>query len=216
MLPKRLESITPFLVMDVLERAQAMEREGAHIIHLEVGEPDFGIPEPVAEALRRALAEGRTHYTHSLGDMRLREAICEHYHSEYRVEVSPDRVVITSGTSPAMLLLFSVLLDRGDSVVISDPHYACYPNFIRYLEGVPITVPVFEHEGFQLMPERVREALTPETKAILINSPANPTGMLLTGEHLRAIAETGRYIISDEIYHGLVYEDREHSVLEFT
>jgi aspartate/methionine/tyrosine aminotransferase len=216
MIPKRLEFITPFLVMDVLERAQTLERKGMHIIHLEVGEPDFGIPECVGEALHRAISEGCTHYTHSLGDIRLREAICEHYFSEYRVEISPDRVVVTSGTSPAMLLLFSVLLERGDMVILSDPHYACYPNFIRYLEGVPVTVPVHEHEGFQLMPERVREVSAPAPKAILINSPANPTGMLLDEEHLRTIADSGPCIISDEIYHGLVYADRVNSVLEFT
>jgi len=216
MISQRLAPISPFLVMDVLERAQAMERAGADIVHLEVGEPDFGIPECVAEALVKAVAEGRTHYTHSLGDIMLREAVCEYYHSRYQVKISPEQVVITSGCSPAMLLLFSAILDPGDRVIISDPRYACYPNFIRYLESVPVAVPLHEHEGFQLMPERVREALAPAAKAILLNSPANPTGMLLTADRMKAIANFGPFIVSDEIYHGLVYDDFEHSILEFT
>ncbi len=216
MIPHRLSSITPFLVMDVLERAQALERAGEDIVHLEVGEPDFPVPECVREAMSRAMAEDRTHYTHSLGDPQLREAVCAHYHSEYGVTVTPDRVVITSGVSPAMLLVFSVLLDRGDRMILSDPHYACYPNFIRYLEGVPVTVPIRESEGFQFIPERVRDALTPEVKAILINSPANPTGMLLDSGRMRALAELPPTIVSDEIYHGLAYGERAHSILEYT
>jgi (5-formylfuran-3-yl)methyl phosphate transaminase len=216
MIPHRLASITSFLVMDVLERAQAMERTGANIIHLEVGEPDFPIPSPVEEAMHRAITEGCTHYTHSLGDPRLREAICAHYHASYGVSVSPDQVVVTSGISPAMLLVFSVLLNRGDRIVLSDPHYACYPNFIRFLDGIPVTVPILESEGFQLVPERVRDALTPETRAILINSPANPTGMLLDGDRMNAIAQFSPPVVSDEIYHGLVYEGKAHSILEYT
>lgn len=216
MIPHRLASITSFLVMDVLERAQAMERSGENIIHLEVGEPDFPIPATVEEAMCRALTEGCTHYTHSLGDPQLREAICAHYRTSYGVSVSPDPVVVTSGTSPAMLLVFSVLLDRGDRIVLSDPHYACYPNFIRFLEGIPSTVPILESEGFQFVPERVRDALTPDTRAILVNSPANPTGMLLDGDRMRAIAQFSPPIVSDEIYHGLVYEGKAHSILEYT
>ena len=129
---------------------------------------------------------------------------------------SPDQVIVTSGTSPAMLLLFSALLNPGDEVIISDPHYACYPNFIRFLGGSPVTVPVWEAEGFQFSPEAIAAKITSRTKAVLINSPSNPTGNLLSADRMAEIVSLGIPIISDEIYHGLVYADQEHSILEFT
>jgi aspartate/methionine/tyrosine aminotransferase len=216
MIAKRAEEIKPFIVMDVLDRAHAMEHEGIHIIHLEVGEPDFDTPQCVKDAAYRALKEGYTHYTHSLGNLELREAICRHYFKAYNVSVHPDQIVIASGTSPAMFLIFSALLEKGDQVIISDPHYACYPNFIRFVQGVPVMVPVYEEDGFQYRPEAIEEKITKKTKAIFINSPSNPTGNLLSEGRMRAIAEFSPYIISDEIYHGLVYEGKDHSILEFT
>jgi aspartate/methionine/tyrosine aminotransferase len=216
MIAKRAEEIKPFIVMDVLDRAHTMEHEGIHIIHLEVGEPDFDTPQCVKDAAYKALKEGYTHYTHSLGNLELREAICGHYFKAYNVSVHPDQIVIASGTSPAMFLIFSALLEKGDQVIISDPHYACYPNFIRFVQGVPVMVPVYEEDGFQYRPEAIEEKITDKTKAIFINSPSNPTGNLLSESRMRAIAEFSPYIISDEIYHGLVYEGKEHSILEFT
>jgi aspartate/methionine/tyrosine aminotransferase len=193
-----------------------MSNEGIDVIHLEVGEPDFDTPQCVKEAIFKALEDGFTHYTHSLGCLELREAICEHYHEAYGVSVHPDQVVVTSGTSPAMLLMFAALLEKGDEVIISDPGYACYPNFIKFVEGIPVTVPVYEEDGFQYRPEAIEEKITQRTKAIFINSPSNPTGNLLSAERMRVIAEFSPPIISDEIYHGLVYEGTEHSILEFT
>ena len=216
MIAKRAKEIPPFLVMDVLERARAMEREGIQVIHLEVGEPDFDTPQCVKEAACRALNEGYTHYTHSLGLLELREAICKHYLKTYHVSVSPDQVVVTSGTSPAMLLIFSALVEKGDEVIFSDPHYACYPSFVRFVQGVPVMVPVYEKDGFQYRPESIKRKITKKTKAIVINSPSNPTGNLLSEDRMRAIAKFSPYVISDEIYHGLVYEGKEHSILEFT
>jgi len=216
MTTKRMKDITSFIVMDVLEKAHEMERKGVSIIHLEVGEPDFDTPACIKEAACKALDEGYTHYTHSMGIVELREAICEYYHDTYGVSVHPDQVVITSGTSPAMFTLFAVLLDEGDQVIISDPHYACYPNFIKFMQGEPVTVPVFEEDGFQYKPEDIEKKITARTRAIFINSPSNPTGNLLSKKRMEAIAQFSPYIISDEIYHGLVYEGAEHSILEFT
>jgi aspartate/methionine/tyrosine aminotransferase len=216
MISKRAESITPFIVMEVLERAREMEAMGIDIIHLEVGEPDFDIPTAVKAATRAALDEGLTHYTHSLGDPGLRAAIAQHYLEAYGVSVKPDQVVVTSGTSPAMMLVFAALLEGGQEVIISDPGYACYPNFISFLGGVPVRVPVYEKDGFELAPEAIQTRISDKTKAILINSPSNPTGMLLSEGTMRAIARFSPYIVSDEIYHGLVYEGREHSILEYT
>ena len=216
MISKRIQEITPFIAMDVLEKAHSMERAGIHIIHLEIGEPDFDTPACIKDAAIRALSAGHTHYTHSLGLVELREAICRHYHERYGVVIQPDQVVVTSGTSPAMFMLFAALLDPGDKVIISDPHYACYPNFIRFAGGEPVTIPVYEDDGFQYRPEAIHEKLDDTTKAIFINSPSNPTGNLLSHERMKVIAGLAPYIISDEIYHGLVYEGEEHSILEYT
>jgi len=216
MITKRMKDITSFIVMDVLERAHEMERKGISIIHLEVGEPDFDTPACIKEAACKALDDGYTHYTHSMGMVELREAICEYYDDTYGVSVHPDQVVITSGTSPAMLSLFAVLLEEGDEVIISDPHYACYPNFIKFMQGEPITVPVFEEDGFQFKPEDIEKKITARTRAIFVNSPSNPTGNLLSKKRMERIAQFSPYIISDEIYHGLVYEGTEHSILEFS
>jgi aspartate/methionine/tyrosine aminotransferase len=212
----RTECISPFLVMEVLERARAMEAKGIDVIHLEVGEPDFDVPLAVKDAAHKALDEGCTHYTHSLGDLQLRQAICDHYLKAYGVCVDPGQVVVTSGTSPAMMLAFAALLERNEGAIISDPGYACYPNFISFLGAAPIRVPVYERDGFQYRPHAIEENIKENVRAILINSPSNPTGNLLPEEAMRKIARLSPYIISDEIYHGLVYEGREHSILEFT
>jgi aspartate/methionine/tyrosine aminotransferase len=216
MIARRAEDLAPFMVMEVLERAREMERHGENIIHLEVGEPDFEVPSAVKKATFRALEDGATHYTHSLGDIELREAICQHYLHTYEVEIKPEQVVVTSGTSPAMMLAFAALLERGDEVIVSDPAYACYPNFIIFLGGVPARVPVYEQDGFQYRVKAIKERIRQKTKAILINSPSNPTGCLISEADMKAIAGLSPFIISDEIYHGLVYEGQEHSILEFT
>ena len=216
MASKRTEEMTSFIVMDVLERACALESEGKHIVHLEVGEPDFDTPECVKAAACKALTDGFTHYTHSLGLPELREAICEYYHDTYGVFVDPGQVVVTSGSSPAIFMTFAALLEPGDPVILSDPHYACYPNFIKFVGGEPVRVPVFEEDGFQYRPEAIEEKLSDHTRAIFINSPSNPTGNLLSKTRMEAIAGMPPWIVSDEIYHGLVYEGKEHSILEFT
>jgi (5-formylfuran-3-yl)methyl phosphate transaminase len=217
MICRRVEAIKSFIVMDVLERAQEMERAGESVVHLEIGEPDFETPPAVKAAAIEALERGETRYTHSLGIKPLREAICYHYAHTYGVDgLDPDQVLITSGTSPAFLIAMATLLECGDEVILSDPHYACYPNFVRFLEAVPRTVPVHEDDGFQYRPEAIREAVCARTKAILVNSPANPTGTLLEARRMAEIADMGLWVLSDEIYHGLVYEGKEHSMLEFT
>ena len=216
MVTKRSSEIPPFIVMEVMEKAASMERDGADIIHLEVGEPDFDTPECVKEAAIRAIREGKTHYTHSMGVLELREAVAEHYYNQYGVEVNPDQILVTSGTSPGMLLLFMSLLEPGEEVILPNPYYACYPNFVRMTEGKPVFLNVREEEGFQFRPEEIKPLIGPRTKGIFLNSPANPTGNLTPPERMKAIADLGKTVISDEIYHGLVYEGKEHSILEFT
>jgi aspartate/methionine/tyrosine aminotransferase len=216
MISKKAQEIPPFIVMDVLEKAQELEKMGEKVIHLEVGEPDFDTPECISEAGYRAICDGKTHYTHSLGLMELREAIADDYREKYGVKISPDQILVASGTSPAMLLLFSALLEQGDEVILSNPYYPCYPNIIRFVNGSPLFVDVKEEEGFQYLPEMIKDKLTPRVKGIMVNSPSNPTGNVMSGDRMAEIAEFSPFIISDEIYHGLVYEGEVHSILEYT
>ena len=212
----RAKELRSFIAMDVMERANALEREGRHIIHLEIGEPDFDTPQCIRAAGIRAIQEGKTHYTHSLGIPELREAICQQHEEKYGVHVNPDQIIVTSGTSPAMVIIFSALLEYGDEIIVSNPYYPCYSNIISYVGGTCTFVNVDEDDGFQFRPEEVAKRVTPKTKAILINSPSNPTGNLLSAERIQRIADLGLYVVSDEIYHGLVYEGAEHSILEYT
>ncbi len=216
MISKRCTDLKPFYVMEILERAKELEKSGRKIIHLEIGEPDFDTPACVKQAACQAMDRGETHYTHSLGIPELRQAISRHYRNTYRVAVDPGRIIVTAGTSPAMFMLFSALLHPGEEVILSDPHYACYPSFICFAGGVPVKIKVNQDNGFQLTPDVVKSHLSPHTKGIFINSPSNPTGNVTPPETLEKLAEIGPYIISDEIYHGLVYEGREHSILEYT
>ncbi len=213
--PSRISDIKPFLVMDIMERAHQLEAQGREVIHLEVGEPDFDTPEVIIRAAESALRAGHTHYTAALGIPELREAIADYYNHKYGVSVSPERVVVTNGTSPGLLMLFSVLVDAGDEIIISDPHYACYPAFILSACGKPVRVPTHAEKGFALEADAVREYITPKTRAVLINSPSNPTGASLSRRDMEALAELGKPLISDEIYHGLSYEDEEHTALHF-
>lgn len=212
---RRLQDVEPFLAMEVLERALALEREGAPVLHLEVGEPDFPAPEPVLAACERALRAGATHYTDSRGLLALREAIAADLDRRFGISPDPGRILVTMGTSPAMSLAFQTLLDPGDEVILGTPHYPCVPNFIRLAGGVPVPVATDPADRYRLDPDRVRAAMTSRTRAIVVCSPANPTGAIQPRETLAALAGLGPTLVSDEIYDGLVYDGAPlSSVLE--
>jgi len=212
---RRAEAVTPFLAMEVLERAKELEAGGRDVVYLCVGEPDFPTPAVACEAAIQAIREGWTTYTHSLGLSELREAIAEHYARRYGVAVDPGRIIVSSGTSPLMFLLFSALLDKGDEIILPDPCYSCYPNFIRFPGGKPCFLRTREEDGFQPRPEEVRSRITPRTRGVLVNSPSNPAGSVLPSAWLEELASLPIHLISDEVYHGLTYEGGERSALEF-
>jgi aspartate/methionine/tyrosine aminotransferase len=215
--PSRMaQTIKAFLVMDIMERANTLASQGRDIIHLEVGEPDFDTPECVKQAARDAIKRGKTHYTDSLGIPELRYAIVQHYQKTYGVKIDESRVMVTAGSSPALLIAIACLADAGDEIIMTDPYYACYPNFTKILNAIPHLIPTGSADGFQLDPGKVSWSMSKAAKALLINSPANPTGVCLDMEHLKALCSLPIPIISDEIYHGLVYEYEQHSILEFT
>jgi aspartate/methionine/tyrosine aminotransferase len=212
---QRAGSIAPFLAMEVKERALVLERTGANVIHLEVGEPEFPAPAEATEAARRALASEPSRYTDSRGMLALREAIALDHTRRCGVSVDPDRILVSSGTSPALLLVFTYLLDPGDEVVLGTPHYACYPNLIRAAGGVPVLVDTRADEGYPLRARDVKAALTKRTRAIVVSSPANPTGAIQSRADLEELHALGLPLVSDEIYDGLVYDDaRVTSALE--
>ncbi|MEW5786138.1 MAG: pyridoxal phosphate-dependent aminotransferase [Bacillota bacterium] len=215
-IPDRLKEISPFIAMEVLEQAKQMELAGEKVIHLEVGEPAGETPAAIKAAALQALSEGETCYTHSMGRLDLREEIARYYRRHYGVEIVPEQVVVTSGSSPAMLLAFSALLDNGDEAVLADPYYACYPNFIRYVGAKPVFARVTEAEGFKLRADNIKKHLNSRTRAVMINSPSNPTGAVLNAGELAEIAALGHYVIADEVYHGINFTGKDHSILEFT
>src|SRR3954471_13331513 len=205
---RRAAEITPFEVMDVLSRAHALERAGRHVVHLEIGEPDFTAPEPVVEAGVRALREGRTAYTATLGLPALREAIAAHYAARFARQVAVECVVVTAGASGGLLTVAALYIDAGDEVLVPDPGYPGYRHFVRAFEGRARALPVGAAADFQPTGEMVRSAGGPRTKGLLLGSPSNPTGTLIAPQVLREIAsfieEKRGVLIVDEIYQGLV------------
>lgn len=206
---RRATEIQPFEVMDVLSRAQALERAGRRVVHMEIGEPDFTAPEPVVEAGIRAMREGRTAYTATLGLRVLREAIAAHYENRFGVRVPDERIAITGGASGGLLTVAALYVDAGDEILVPDPGYPGYRHFVRAFEGKARILPVSAASDFQPTLEMVRAAWGSRTKGLLLGSPSNPTGTLISRtelEHIAAfVADKGGVLIVDEIYQGLVY-----------
>ena len=211
-----VENLSPFYVMEVLEHAKKLESEGRDIIHFEVGEPDFITPGEICESAIESIKSGETKYTESLGIPELRETIAKNYNKNYGQNIPYSNVVVSSGSSPAIFMSILSVINPGDEVIITDPHYACYPQIIKIAGGVPRKVRVSEENGFQIDVSEIKRSITDKTKAIILNSPSNPTGAILEEQVFKEIAELGVLIISDEIYHGLEYTKKADSVYQFT
>ncbi len=213
---KLVENLSPFYVMEVLEHAKKLESEGRDIVHFEVGEPDFVTPAEICESAIESINKGETKYTSSIGIQNLREIIAHSYNKKYTQNITSENIVVTSGSSPAIFMSILTLIDPGDEVIITDPHYACYPQIIKIAGGVPKKVRIYEENGFQIDVAEIKKNITAKTRAIIINSPANPTGVILDKEVFREISSLGIPIISDEIYHGLEYTKSANTIYEFT
>ena len=204
-----MRDIQPFHVMALLAEARQREAAGQDIIHLEVGEPDFPTPQPIVEAGIRALQQGQTKYTAARGLPALREAIAGYYASRYGVTIAPERILITPGASGALQLVLGAMLNPGDEVLMTDPGYPCNRHFVRLFEGKATGIPVGADSAYQLTPEHLAHYWTPATRAVLLASPANPTGMVSSLAELNALYTAtrarGGELIVDEIYQGLTY-----------
>lgn len=214
---RRMSEIEPFHVMALLARARELEAQGRSIIHMEIGEPDFPTPGPVIRAGVRALEQGDIFYTPTPGLPALREAIAGYYRTRYGVAVPPSRVLVTTGSSAALMLACAALVNPGDEVLLADPGYPANRQFVRVVEGVPRAVPVDAASGYQLAPDHLEHHWGPRTVAALVASPSNPTGTLISTERLARMAEIARAkggtLIVDEIYHGLVYGEEYTTAL---
>lgn len=206
----RLADIAPFHVVELLTRARQLEAEGRDIIHMEVGEPDFPTPPAIAAAAVNAINAQKTLYTQALGLPELREAISGFYRQRYGIGVPASRIAVTNGASGALNLAFACLTDPGREWLLADPGYPCNRHILRTYEGMPVSLPVDQRSNFQPTPDQVAAAWTEKTAGLLVASPANPTGTLLTQPEMTALAETCRtrngHFLVDEIYHGLTYE----------
>ncbi len=213
MTARRLEQIAPFRVMQLMERAKALEERGQKVVHFEVGEPDFATAEPIVRAGQAALAEGHTKYTQALGTPALRARIAAYYEQTAGVTIDPARIVVTSGASGGLLLLAGLLLDPDDELLMPDPGYPCNEVFVGLVNAVPTRIDVDAGSGFQITPEALSAAWTERTRGLLLGSPANPTGVLVSRERLEALIKVvhdrqGLFLL-DEIYQGLIYGESQ-------
>lgn len=213
-----MSDIEPFHVMKILARARQLESEGRKIIHMEVGEPDFDTPPAITQAGIRALQQGHTHYTPATGLPKLRQTIADYYRSAYAVEVNPTRVIVTPGSSGALQLLMSTLINPGEAVLLSDPGYPCNRHFVRLVEGEPVSVPVSYETGFQITKDVAQRYWQENVRAVMLASPSNPTGSTITLDEVKQLAafldEKNAFLIMDEIYQGLNYGQQSITALQ--
>lgn len=216
----RAREVSPFRVMEILERAKRYEALGQDVVHMEIGEPDFPTPPEVLAAARRHLQSGSLGYTPAGGLPQLRQAIADFYQERYGVFIEPGRIFLTPGASGALSLVLGLLIDPGDEVLIADPGYPCYPNFLRLAGGLPRAIAVDAESAFNLSDTLIAKAWAPSTRGALLASPSNPTGTVLPpdvlGNIVSEVEGRGGFVISDEIYHGLSYGKATTTALAFS
>ncbi|NOZ51589.1 MAG: pyridoxal phosphate-dependent aminotransferase [Gammaproteobacteria bacterium] len=211
-----MADIEPFHVMDLLAVAKQLEAQGREIVHMEIGEPDFATPPAIIYAAQKALEKGYTHYTPAVGIAILREKIAEHYFSRFNTTVSPEQIIITPGASGALMLALGVLINPGDKVLMSDPGYPCNRHFVRLFEGQAVGIAVDATTQYQLTADMLAKQRYEDAVAVMLASPSNPTGTILSTTELAALNQyadkTSTHLLVDEIYQGLVYDSHIESV----
>ncbi len=214
----RVHEIESFKVMELLKRAKELDALGHDVIHMEAGEPDFPTAAPIAAAGVAAIQQGRTQYTPAAGIPQLREAIAQFYMTRYNLSIAPERVMVTAGASGALLMVFSLLANPGQTFMMADPGYPCNRQFLRLIEARGQLVPVSAEDNFQLTPALIEQHWQANTAGILLASPANPTGSVVPKQQLELISQTvrglGGHRVVDELYHGLTYGVDAASILE--
>lgn len=213
-LSDRVLSLTPSSTLAINAKAQELRREGYDVIGLGVGEPDFNTPDYIIKAAKNALDEGYTKYTPSGGIPELKEAIIKKFENDNGLTYQMNEIIVTTGAKYALYALFQVILDKDDEVIIPTPYWVSYVEHVKLAGGKPVFVEGLEENDFKITKEQLENAITPKTKAVIINSPSNPTGMIYRREELASLGEVckkhGIYIVSDEIYEKLIYGEEEH------
>jgi aspartate aminotransferase len=216
----RMKTLGTETAFEVLAKAQALEKQGKEIVHLEIGEPDFDTPKNIKDAATKALNSGYTHYTPSAGMPELRQAVAEYISKTRKLEVKPEEVVITPGAKPIMFFSILALVNSGDEVLYPNPGFPIYESLINFVGAKPVPIPLKEENDFGLDAEYVKKMITKKTKMIILNSPENPTGGVVTREQLKVIADCIRergdvFVLSDEIYSRIIYEGKHESITQF-
>lgn len=215
-LADRVLNLSGESAFEVLAKANALESQGINVIHLEIGEPDFPTPRNIVERAKKALDEGYTHYAPAQGYIPLREAIVEYAKKYKNIDTDISEIIVTPGAKPIIFYTFMALVNKGDEVIYPDPGFPIYRNLIHFLEATPVPIKLREENDFRFDIEELRSKITPKTKLIIINSPANPTGGVLTPEDIDKIADLiagkGIYVLSDEIYDRICYSGKVKSI----
>ena len=216
---KKISKITPSATLAIDTKFKAMKAEGIDVVGFGTGEPDFDTPQYIKDAAIKAINDGITKYTPAAGTMELRRAVCKKLKDENGLDYEPEQIIITNGAKHALVNTFMAILNPGDEVLIPAPFWVSYPEMVKIADGVPVTLETKEENGFKFTAQEFENAISEKTRAIILNSPSNPTGMVYTEEELRAIADVAVknniYVISDEIYEHLIYEGTHTSVASF-
>lgn len=217
---KRMETLGTETAFEVLAKAKALEKQGKDVVHLEIGEPDFDTPKNIKEAASRALNAGYTHYTPSAGIPELRQAIADYISTTRNIPVSPEEVVVTPGAKPIMFFSILALVNPNEEVLYPNPGFPIYESLINFVGAKPVPIPLKEENDFSIDPEYIKKMITKKTKMIIINSPENPTGGVITREQLKVIADCiadrdDVFVLADEIYSRIVYEGKHESITQF-
>lgn len=210
-LSNRIRTVTPSITLAITSKAKAMIKQGIDVVGFGAGEPDFDTPQHIKDAAKKALDDGVTKYTPASGTLELKQAVCDKLKTENRLDYRPENIVISCGAKHSLYNIMQVICDSGDEVIITAPYWVSYPEMVKLAGGTPVIINTTEESRFLLQPDQLKNAITPQTKAIIINSPGNPTGAMYAPGELKQIAEiaaeSGLIIISDEIYEKIIYDD---------
>ena len=213
-LSKKANSISPSITLEITGKANELKAQGVNVMSFAAGEPDFNTPRNIIEAAIKAMDDGYTKYTKTSGIVELRKAICKKLHQENNLNYSEEQIVVSTGAKQCLANTFLAILNKGDEVILQNPCWVSYTELIKFADGVPVIVNCNENDGYKLSAKNIEKAVTSKTKAILLNSPHNPTGIVYNKNELEEIAQIAKkynlIIISDEIYEKLIYDGEEH------
>ncbi len=212
---KKFESIAPSPTLAIDAKFKQMKADGLNVVGFGAGEPDFDTPDHIKQAAIDAIMSGKTKYTPASGTLALKQAICDKFERDNGLSYKSENIVVSNGAKHSLINVFGAILNPGDEVIIPSPYWVSYPEMVKYNDGVPVIIPTLEKNDFKFSPEQFEAAITPKTRAIVLNSPCNPTGTVYAEPELRAIADIAVshniYVVSDEIYEHLVYGGAKHT-----